>query len=165
MGQKYGSTNSVRVFQDFQISEGGTSLGGGKKWVAYLQGTRFKTDSNHDVRKIIGVVILVNTITTSYCRDPRFSQCFEQTNELDSRIKLFLGDSDELMFFGMCIDILPKILVLFSDHWNMYAIPICVVGLAIEQHLGVVLVLYGGRQTPKLVNTSSARVETSARQG
>ena len=35
------------------------------------------TDNNHDVRKIIAAAVPVNTITTSCCRDPRFSRCFE----------------------------------------------------------------------------------------
>ena len=68
-------------------------------------------------------------------------------------------------FFGIFIGLFPNFLIRRGFPRYMYAIPPCVVDLAMEVHLVLVLVPYGGRQTPKLVGTGFAGVETSARQG
>ena len=67
--------------------------------------------------------------------------------------------------FEIIIGRFPNMCIFLGFPRYMYAIPPCVVDLAIEVHLFLLLVPYGGRQTPKLVGAGDARVETSARQG
>ena len=81
-------------------------------------------------------------------RVPCFSQCLKhQTNDLDVVIRLV---QNSLVWAGI--------------QWNMHAFPKCPVGLAIEVHLVAFFVFDGRPHTLKLVDTSSARVETFARQ-
>ena len=105
--------------------------------------------------------------SSSRYRDPLFSRCFEETSELYSRIILFLSHWEEFIspFFDIFIGLFPNFRVLRGVPRYMYAVPNCVVDLAIEVHPLQVLAQYGGRQTPKLVGTGFARVETSARKG